>query len=483
MTIYDNYDIIEKKAAYSAAERICIMDNNNNIGNNVPNNPHQANKQASDTPLWQNVMNSSSKDYNNETNGQYVNTQSVNDQTTKFNPIPSSPVYPQNYPQNYGASGYASNYQRQLSSEPPAKSKNTALIIVAVIVALIAVAAIAVSVGLALALNNEKNTSDANINNTPSVEDDVLPPKDDDSSIITVQDSTNDTTPEKEAVEYESENETKTEEPVYIPSGPDYIDWQFDYATGTVTISGQGPMESYDRTEVSANTYRSSAPWCQYGSDIKRVVIEEGITNVGECAFTDLPNLRSISIPRTVTQIDIAAFYNCTGLEAVTVPGNVKTIRRKAFAFCTSLKYATLENGVETVGGSVFYECHKLKSVSIPNSVTQFGGWNFFKCYELERVYLPDGIEGIDEWTFGYCSKLKHVDLPNYTEYIGNHAFYGCSALESVTIPQTVTSIGEAVMGMCSSMRSTYYEGSYSRWANVDVEANNDTLHRTLVTE
>ncbi len=77
------------------------------------------------------------------------------------------------------------------------------------------------------------------------------------------------------------------------------LTWTFEEATKTLTISGSGDMPNY--------SYES--PWSTYG--IKTVVIESGVTSIGECAFIRCFNLASITIPNSVTSIGNWAFVDC----------------------------------------------------------------------------------------------------------------------------------------------------------------------------
>ena len=113
---------------------------------------------------------------------------------------------------------------------------------------------------------------------------------------------------------------------------------------GVLTITGEGKM--YDYSD------RNSAPWVNY--NIKRIIIGDGITTIGDGAF---------------------AF--CNSLTSVTIPNRVTKIGDGAFAFCGSLTSVTIPNSVTTIGEITFYNCSALTSVTIPNSVTEIGGRAF----------------------------------------------------------------------------------------------------------
>ena len=130
---------------------------------------------------------------------------------------------------------------------------------------------------------------------------------------------------------------------------------------GVLTISGKGEMvnDSY--------TY----PWSY--SDIKRIIIGDGVTTIGQHAFTDCRSLTSVTIPNSVTTIGGAAFSDCSSLTSVTIPNSVTTIGAFAFIRCTSLTSVTIPNSVTTIERYAFGDCESLTSVTIPNSVTTIG--------------------------------------------------------------------------------------------------------------
>ncbi|MER2149887.1 MAG: leucine-rich repeat domain-containing protein, partial [Ruminococcus sp.] len=101
--------------------------------------------------------------------------------------------------------------------------------------------------------------------------------------------------------------------------------WTLD-DEGTLIISGNGAMEDY--------TIRSSAPW---GTNIKMVVIEDGVSSIGNDAFYNCKSLTSVSIGNSVTSISYAAFYGCASMTSVTIGKSVTSIGDKAFYGCTGL--------------------------------------------------------------------------------------------------------------------------------------------------
>ena len=138
-----------------------------------------------------------------------------------------------------------------------------------------------------------------------------------------------------------------------------------------------------------------------------------------------------IVIPDGVTSIGDYAFSGCGGLTSITIPDSVASIGKSAFSGFSSLTSITIPDSVTCIGNFVFYDCDSLTSITIPDSVTCIGDFAFYDCYSLESV------------TFGENSQLTSI---------GDYAFSSCSSLTSITIPDSVTSIGWDAFEDCLSL-------------------------------
>ena len=189
---------------------------------------------------------------------------------------------------------------------------------------------------------------------------------------------------------------------------------------GVLTISGSGAMDDY---------YYSSFPWSEYTQNIVTVVIEEGITSIGDNAFRDCDVITSIEIPDSVTSIGDAAFCGCRDLTSIEIPDSVTSIGYSAFAVCRSLTSIEIPNGVTSIGRSTFSECYSLTSIEIPDSVTSIGDFGFYSCSALTSIEIPDSVTSIGEDAFSWCEALTSIEIPDSVTSIGEDAFYWCEAL------------------------------------------------------
>ena len=165
----------------------------------------------------------------------------------------------------------------------------------------------------------------------------------------------------------------------------------------TLAISGSGDMTS------------DSPKWYGYRYYITGVTIEEGVTSIGNDAFTAFASLTSVTIPSGVTSIGSSAFQACPGLTSVTIPSSVTSIGNYAFSYCTGLTSVTIPDGVTSIGTNLFYNCTGLTSVAIPDGVTSIGNYAFYQCTGLTSVTIPDGVTSIGDYAFSYCTGLTSV--------------------------------------------------------------------------
>ena len=271
------------------------------------------------------------------------------------------------------------------------------------------------------------------------------------------------------------------------------VTYSFDSDTGTLTISGTGDMYNY---------YFDDSVFYN-NKNIKVVIIEKGVTNIGNYAFCSCTSLTSITIPGSVTSIGGSAFYYCTSLTSITIPDSVISIGNDAFWNCTSLASVTIPDSVTSIGRAAFSDCTRLTSINveknninyssvngvlfdrnqnelicypagkndktyeIPNSVTSIGASAFRSCTSLTRVTIPNGVTSIGDYAFYYCTSLTRVTIPNGVTSIGDYAFYYCTSLTSITIPDSVTSIGGSAFSDCTSLTSVTIPDSVTSISNI----------------
>ena len=205
--------------------------------------------------------------------------------------------------------------------------------------------------------------------------------------------------------------------------------------TYTLTITGNGPMENYDRYITSSNN--SYAPWYEKIQNITQLIVEGGVTTLGDnilyYSYSDSnndfhsfhPNLREVKLPEGLSCIGASAFCDSPELTEVKIPSTVTKIKQSAFSGCTGLTKIELPPQLEEVGYSSFYGCSGLTEITIPSSVKIIRSGAFQNCFNLESVTLSEGIREIGTEAFKRTN-LKSLNIPKSVKKLGHDILFNC---------------------------------------------------------
>ena len=286
----------------------------------------------------------------------------------------------------------------------------------------------------------------------------------------------------------------QAQNPTSGTTGP--LTWKYDTGTKTLTISGKGEMPNYD--------WEHSEPWQEHSQEMQKLVVEEGVTGIGNGAFRNARNLVSATFPKSLTRIGDEAFASCLNLPMVTLPAGVTSIGDYAFSYCGNLALATLPAGLQVIGRGVFDQCKKLSSVVIPAGVISIGDGAFAGCGSLPTItvaagntkyvavdgvlfykdktvllqypagraatsyVIPAEVTNIVDEAFSLAYNLTAVTLPIGLTFIGNYAFLNCSRLTSITIPAAVKTIGEDAFTFCQELTEIKVEAANTAYTSAD---------------
>ncbi len=261
---------------------------------------------------------------------------------------------------------------------------------------------------------------------------------------------------------------------------------------GTLTISGTGEM--YDL---------GSSGFFYKNTNIKNIIIESGVTYIGNYAFYGCSNLTSVSIPDSVISFGTSAFGNCSSLNQVNIsdlkawcnidfknisdnplwyaqnlylngslvkdliiPDDITSINNYTFARCSNLESITIPDSLISIGTEAFANCTNLTRVNI----SDLSSWCNIKFAEktsnpaycaqnlylngilVEDLIIPDGVTSINDYAFYGYSKLTSITFPKGVSSIGEYAFFNCDNLTNLSLSDSVTAIGAFAFAYCEKI-------------------------------
>lgn len=182
----------------------------------------------------------------------------------------------------------------------------------------------------------------------------------------------------------------------------DNVYWNYDSNTGNLILYGAGETRDYD---YESDIY---SPFSE--ANITNVVIDDGITVIGEELFIDT-SIKNISFPDSLTKIEDRAFTYCSGLTSLKFNDTLESIGEEAFSCC------------ENISGALI----------IPDSVTHIGRYAFQFCSKFERLYIGKRVGSLGPYTFNACSgiqdiiinpALKRIDVGSFAGVSPKHTYF-----------------------------------------------------------
>ena len=258
----------------------------------------------------------------------------------------------------------------------------------------------------------------------------------------------------------------------------------------TLTISGTGAMPDFDFPNGNL------APWWNYEAlgmltsfgnfklegELKKVVIQDGVTNVSNYALFFLPAATQITLPESVTSIGRYGIALCSKLNgislpkavtaigdfglagnsftAVTLPDGLQALGRGAFDACASLSGMTLPAAITAVPDKCFNDCTKLLTVDYKGEVTAIGERAFEGCKSLTKAPIPAAVTTLGNSAFNSCIALTDVTLPAGVTAVPDACFQDCTALADMKLPGTVTSVGHNAFTGCTALKDVRCYGA-----------------------
>ena len=290
------------------------------------------------------------------------------------------------------------------------------------------------------------------------------------------------------------QDEYEEEEIVLLYNGicGDNLTWKL-YSDGKLQISGTGDMYDYPENYPE---------WNDYSDKIEYIIIDKGVTSIGDYAFYQCSELKYAYVSETVNKVGNGAFSQCRKFNDITFNGELESLGREAFIYCQDLRNITIPNGIKRIQFAAFGHCENLEKIKIPNGVEVIEQYSFVECLNLKEFVMPDSVTEVEWLTFQGCKNLekiilssklktiegslfegckslKEIEIPESVESIGGSAFKDCESLSKITIPENVNSIADGLFEGCKSLQAIEVDKDNISYVSIDgilFNSSRDTL-------
>ena len=217
---------------------------------------------------------------------------------------------------------------------------------------------------------------------------------------------------------------------------------------------------------VSAKIYNSSYVFCNC-TNIEKITLTKGNGTMVEYGTVT-------TAPSDIVNYQYTPWYiSRSNLKELVIEEGVCTISSYAFGNCTKLENIILPDGITSIGKNAFYYCTGLKNITLPDSITSIGENAFYYCTALENTYYNGDIA---DW----C-KIIFTNAYSTPMYYADNLYFYDKLVTQIIIPTTVTTISDYAFYGCNGITAVYYEGSAEQWINVSIGQGNDILINALV--
>ena len=170
--------------------------------------------------------------------------------------------------------------------------------------------------------------------------------------------------------------------------------WDYNKNTATLTLSKDGAIMNFRN--------QNDVPWFKYHDKIRSIVVEEGVTYLGENLFSNCTDVVELKLPDSLKEIHSTLRY--CDLEQLEIPKNVEIIDSYAFQNCTKLWVVYINGPLKKLNFSLFRNCTSLNTIHIPSTVTEISRYAFDNC-PISRVFYGGSKE---EW--------KNIEILDYND-------------------------------------------------------------------
>lgn len=272
--------------------------------------------------------------------------------------------------------------------------------------------------------------------------------------------------------------------------------WKYD--SGTLTVYGEGAVDGYLLYASNQDGWledRTDIDWQALYQEIRTVVVQGDITELGSYSFLGFENLTELRITAPITGISSTICRACPNLETIILPDALQTIESAAFNDAVNLTTLVLPEHIVQIGANAFSASKKLctevggmrilndtyllsytgsaAEVTVPDGILAISERAFSGNNTLRTVHLPDSLLHIGNGAFMSCENLADINLPDTVQYLGYTAFRQCKRLTDITLPDALPEIPNYLFEECSSLRSVKIPDSVTKigsWAFYNCE-------------
>ncbi len=228
---------------------------------------------------------------------------------------------------------------------------------------------------------------------------------------------------------------------------------------GRATISGTGKMAD------------GGCPWTVNKEEITEVIIESGVTEIGEQVFKGFTNLTTVTIKNGLYAIGKSAFIDCKKLTSITLPASLKTVESGAFYGCTALKSVHISDVAAWCNVDFEYDSA---------NPLQNGAYLYLKGQQVVDLVIPEGVKEVKKYTFWGCLGLESVYFPDGLEKIGRNSFANCGSLKQINVPGSLQHIGSSAFGDCNQLKLAIFRGRLAKLRKVQYDHYNSEFMQQL---
>ncbi len=234
-----------------------------------------------------------------------------------------------------------------------------------------------------------------------------------------------------------------------------------------------------------------------FGEQVKKYVLGDCISGIGDDAFRGCKSLTSISIPNSVTSIGAAAFCSCSGLSSISIPESVVVIGESAFSGCYGLKKVIVNDiagwcGIEFgdyLSNPTFYtrnifsdENTIITNLVVPEGVTSIGAYAFQDCSSLKSIIIPESVSNIGAYAFQNCERLADIYVAS-SEPVDCDGINTFESINGGIVRDKYDVYNYAVLHVPMGSKENYaaaYEWRYFSKIKEDMEINGKVFYTTL---